>query len=227
MSGHSHGHEYEHEFEAAYGLPETLPKNEHLLWQGSPDWRRLAIEAFHVRKLAIYFALLLSMRAAFVISDGGTAAQSILAVLLLLPVAAFSLGILVLLAWLTGRNCVYTVTNRRVVMRIGIVLTITFNLPYSAIESASMRANPDGSGNVVLKPAGSDKIAYVHLWPHARPWHLKNPQPMLRAIPDVQRVATLLSAALAASAGTQPVQISATRPGERKPQSEPVDAVAA
>ena len=47
---------HEHEFEAAPGLPEPLPRGERLIWQGSPDWVQLAIHAFHVRKLAIYFS---------------------------------------------------------------------------------------------------------------------------------------------------------------------------
>ena len=212
MSGHSHGHAHEHEFEAARGLPEALPKDEHLLWQGAPDWRRLAIEALHVRKLAIYFAVLLAWRAAVVVSDGGSALQAGVAVLWVLPLALLALGTLTLLAWLTGRNSVYTVTDHRVVMRIGIVLTITFNLPYSAIESAGARIYPDGTGDLVLTPASVDKIAYVHLWPHARPWHLKHPEPMLRAVPDAQRVAELLSRALAAAAGTPGTRISVMRP---------------
>jgi hypothetical protein len=31
------------------------------------------------------------------------------------------------------------------------------------------------------------RIAYLHLWPHARPWQLKRPQPLLRALPDAAR----------------------------------------
>ena len=45
-------------FEPIRGLPDHLPKGERLLWQGAPDWRLLAIQAFHVRKVAIYFALI-------------------------------------------------------------------------------------------------------------------------------------------------------------------------
>ncbi len=209
MSGHSHGHEHEHEFEAAYGLPEELPAGERLLWQGAPDWRVLAREALHVRKLAVYFAVLLIWRGALVVADGGSAAQALLAALWLLPLAMLCVGMLALVAWLMGRTSVYTITNRRVVMRVGIVLTITFNLPYSRIESAGLRAGKDGIGDIVLTPAGSDKIAYVHLWPHARPWQVKRPEPMLRAVPDAPRVAMLLSEALAASAGLAPVRVDA------------------
>ena len=47
---------HEHEWEAAPGLPSTLPDGEAIVWQGTPDWKQLAVHAFHVRKIAIYFA---------------------------------------------------------------------------------------------------------------------------------------------------------------------------
>ena len=53
------GHEHEHELEPAYGLPERLPANERILWQGSPDWRTLARRVFFVRTLALYFLAIL------------------------------------------------------------------------------------------------------------------------------------------------------------------------
>ena len=53
----------EHEFEAAPGLPEALPAGERILWQGSPDWKLLAAEAFHVRRLSLYFALMIALQA--------------------------------------------------------------------------------------------------------------------------------------------------------------------
>ena len=61
MTIESHGHE--HEFEPQFGLPERLPAGERILWQGSPDFRALARNAFHLRKLALYFSVLLVARA--------------------------------------------------------------------------------------------------------------------------------------------------------------------
>jgi hypothetical protein len=54
---------HEHEWEAAPGLPSDLPPGERVVWQGAPDWKRLAIHAFHVRKVALYFALMLAVQA--------------------------------------------------------------------------------------------------------------------------------------------------------------------
>jgi len=190
--------EHEHEFEAAVGLPEALPAGEKLLWQGTPDWRVLAREAMHVRLLTWYFAAMLAWRGATVVLDGGAFGAAVVAMAWLLPLVLLALGMLNLLAWLVSRTSVYTITNKRVVMRIGIVLTITFNLPYRSIESAGLRLNKDGTGDIALVLAASDRIAYLHLWPHVRPWQVKRPQPMLRAIPDSARVSALLVDAIAA-----------------------------
>jgi len=191
----------EHEFESAPGLPEPLPPGERVLWQGSPDWRALARDAMHLRGLAWYFGVLLLWRGATTYSDTGSWGEAARAVLWLLPLAVAALVILAAVAWLASRASLYTITDRRVVMRVGIVLTITFNLPYSRIEAAGVRTRADGTGDLTLLIDPSDRIAYLHLWPHARPWHVRRAQPMLRALPDAQRVSVLLSRALADSAG--------------------------
>ena len=191
----------EHEFEAELGLPEPLPRGERLLWQGSPDWRLLARDALHTRLLAIYFGVLLAWRAVNVWANGGSLIDAGVAVLWLLPVALAAIGVLSVLAWLMARTSVYTITDKRVVMRIGIVLNITFNLPHAQIVSAGLRSNADGSGDLTLLLNDADRIAYVHLWPHARPWQLKRTEPMLRALPQAHAVAAILSAALADAAG--------------------------
>jgi hypothetical protein len=199
MTIESHGHE--HELEPQYGLPERLPANEKILWQGSPDARVLARSAFHIRKLALYFVALVAINAASVVTDGATAMDVLLALVWPAGLSALALGGVWTLAWLTARTAVYTVTDRRVVMRIGIVLTLTFNLPLRTLETAAMRQGPDGHGDIVLALKGPDHIAWLHLWPHARPWHLTRTQPMLRALPQVAEVAALLQKAWSAQTG--------------------------
>ena len=199
MTIESHGHE--HELEPQYGLPERLPANEKILWQGSPDARVLARSAFHIRKLALYFVALVAINAASVVADGATAMDVLLALVWPAGLSALALGGVWTLAWLTARTAVYTVTDRRVVMRIGIVLTLTFNLPLRTIETAAMRQGPNGHGDIVLALKGPDHIAWLHLWPHARPWHLTRTQPMLRALPQVANVAALLQKAWSAQTG--------------------------
>jgi hypothetical protein len=50
-------------------------------------------------------------------------------------------------------------------------------------------------GDIAIELDGPDRIAYLHLWPHARPWELNRPQPMLRALADVAAVGSLLHTA--------------------------------
>ena len=205
----------EHEFEAVHGLPEALPPGETLLWQGAPDWRVLAVDALHLRKVAIYFGVLLIWRGASASADGASPLAALVAAAGLLPLALLALALLATIAWLIARTSVYTLTDKRVVMRVGVVLCVTFNLPFSTIESAGLRMKRDGHGDITLALAGSDRIAWLHLWPHARPWRLRRTEPMLRALPHAQRVATLLADALARSAGTTAAAVPPATPATR------------
>jgi len=71
MSINNHGHEYE--FEPQFGLPERLPRDEHILWQGSPDVATLAKSAFHLRKLVAYFCILVVVGAYSAVAAGSGA----------------------------------------------------------------------------------------------------------------------------------------------------------
>lgn len=191
--------EHEHEFEAAHGLPEALPAGETQLWQGSPDPLLLARQALHLDKLVIYFGALLVWRGVSGWYDGAELVETLIALARMLALTGLALGLIGSIAWLMARSTVYTVTNRRVVMRIGVVLSITFNLPFAQIAAAGFR--PRGSkngqgGDIVLSLAGSDRIAYLHLWPHVRPWQLRRTEPMLRGLVDAKTVAQTLATAL-------------------------------
>ena len=185
---------HEHEFEAAPGLPEPLPASEKILWQGSPDWRVLGNEAFHLKTLSIYFALMVALQALLSWDATLGLSKNLMALMTSTLLACVALGLLALTAWLSASTTLYTITDKRIVMRIGIVLTLTFNLPFSRIQAAQIKNSNNGKGNIAVDLQGPDRIAYLHLWPHARPWHLKQPQPMLRALPEVANVGSLLQA---------------------------------
>jgi hypothetical protein len=189
----------EHDHEPQPGLPEPLPEGERLLWQGTPDWRVLARRGFHLRKFALYFGVLIAWRVLTAAVDGAGPVAAFASIAWTVPLAALALGFIALLAWLVGRTTLYTLTDRRVVMRIGVVLTVTFNLPLARIEAARLSSHPGGAGDIALLLDAQDRIGYLHLWPHARPWHFKRTEPSLRAVPEVQAVAALLADALAAN----------------------------
>ena len=192
------------EFEPIRGLPRRLPEGEELLWQGAPDWRKAASSVFRVRVIALYFALLLAWGAGSALLEGHGFAGAAQSFIWVVPMSLVALGILTLLAWLTGKTTVYTITSKRVVMRIGIALPITINFPFKIISSAAVKADADGFGDIPLKLSTKDKLAYLILWPHARPWRFASPEPMMRAVPQAQRVAAILAGALAAANDSAP-----------------------
>jgi hypothetical protein len=191
----SRGHDDYH-VEPIRGLPENLPPGEEILWQGAPLWWQLAKDVFHIRAAACYFGALMAWRASVRMTDAGDGVAALAAVCSLLPVALIGIGLLALLAWLSSRTTVYTITNRRIVLRIGVALTTAVNIPFCVVSAAGFCPRAGGTGNISLALSGDHRVAYSNLWPHVRPWRLAAPEPMLRAIPQAAEVATLLAAAL-------------------------------
>ncbi len=210
------GHEYE--FEPQFGLPERLPSDEHVVWQGSPDVRALAASAFHLRKLVFYFALLALACAWPALQSGAGGMAVLLSLKWIVPLSLTGLVSVWILAWMTARTTVYTLTNKRMVMRLGIVLTVSFNLPLKRIAAADVRTLDGGFGDISLALQGDDRIGWVHLWPSVRPWRINQPEPTLRAIADVQTVAAQLSEAWSHATGLQAKPL-ATAP--ERPQAAP------
>lgn len=192
----SHGHD-DFASEPVRGLPERLPADEKILWQGSPDWKSLAGSAFHLRSLIIYASLMVGWRAVSVAYDGGTTMEVLKAAGILAVLIGGALGTLAFLAWMTARDTVYTITDKRVVMRIGIALTLTIQIPFTRIASADVRLYRNGTGNIALHLMRTNRMSLFVLWPHARPWRIAQPEPMFRALPDAAQVAEILSGALA------------------------------
>jgi hypothetical protein len=210
--------------EPVRGLPEELPAGERVLWQGAPDWRALAVEAFQVRKVAIWFAALIAVRFVIYLAEGEPVLGAALSAAWLLPMALTAIGLLALLAWYSARTTVYTVTDRRLVLRIGMALTMTINVPFRLVQSAGVVVRGGGTGTLTFTLDPSVKIAWALLWPHCRPWRLARPEPALRAIPDAGRVAELVAAALLADAARHPAAASPAVtpvPAAPEPQAAP------
>ncbi|MEJ6393257.1 photosynthetic complex putative assembly protein PuhB [Gymnodinialimonas sp. 2305UL16-5] len=191
--------------EPVRGLPESLPPGEHILWQGQPNWWALAKDALSLWWVAGYFAFLFAWR-----TVGGAAteswAQSATAASFFLVLGAIVCALLILVALIQAKASVYTITNRRVAMRIGAALTMTLNLPYKQVMNANLGLRKDGTGTIALEmhPEGGMTFSYLMTWPHVRPWKMAHTQPALRCINDAKEVAAILSEA-AQTAVSEPV----------------------
>jgi hypothetical protein len=185
----------DHEFEPIPGLPADLPPGETIVWQGRPQWRMLARRAFKVRWLAAYFGVFVAART---VSTVMTARWLEGAVQLLAMIAVFSacLGLCHLLAWLAARSTLYTITTHRVVMRIGVALPVTWNLPFARIAAADLVVRAEGDGDVVLQLVAPDRVALFHLWPHSKVTRLLRASPAMRAIAEPSMVAARLEQAV-------------------------------
>ena len=181
-------------FEPIRGLPEQLPEGEHILWQGAPDPWRLAREALGLRWVAGYFALLAFWRVGVSSADVpfGVALMHGLPFILSGVVAC---AILYGIAYVQARSTVYTLTNKRVAMRIGAALTMTLNLPYTWIGTAKLDLKSSGHGTLAFELIGETKVSYLMSWPHVRPWRIARTQPALRCIADAQNVAQIFAEA--------------------------------
>ena len=210
-------------------LPADIPEGERVLWFGRPEWVSLARTAYRADLVAAYFGAL-AVWNAVADSEAGAVAVAI-AIGKSLVLGAACLSLLSLLAWLSARTTLYVVTSRRIVMKVGIALPIFFNIPYSQIASAALRSFNDGTGEIPLALAPGRRIALLHLWPHARPFHVANPQPALRSIADVSEVAETLRQAMIAEAqtrlGVANVSAPVAGPASAQQQTFPSGAVAA
>jgi len=181
------------------GLPQTLPEGERILWQGAPSAWALTRDALRLRWVAGYFALLFGWRTVSLAAEMSWARAATESSFFLV-LGAGCCALLAAIGWAQARSTVYTVTDRRVIMRIGAALTMTMQFPYKWVGAADLVTRPDGTGTIALRTLGETRFSYLLLWPHARPWRFARTQPALRCIPEAAKVARLVAEAAGASA---------------------------
>ncbi|MBS0374651.1 MAG: PH domain-containing protein [Proteobacteria bacterium] len=181
-------------------LPQPLPPGERVLWQGRPRWQSLAVHGYHLRKVSAYLALMVAVRGIELATDPAastaTAARGTATAALL---ALTAIGLIALLAYLSARAALFTLTSRRVLLRHGVALSMTLNLPLRTLESADLAQHRDGTGSIALRLPPAERVGYLLNWPFVRPSRLAHPEPLLRDLPDAPRLAGLLAGALSAT----------------------------
>ena len=176
-------------------LPSDVPLGEQVLWHGRPETLGLMRRAFRADFVLAYFIALTIWNAA----SAPDAATSALIGAKTLGIGAAALALLALLAFAHARASLYVLTTRRLVIKAGVALPIFINLPFSQIESAAVKLYADGTADIPVTIAKGQRVAYLALWPHARPFHFSLPQPALRAVAKGAEMADALSRALLAA----------------------------
>ena len=99
------------------------------------------------------------------------------------------------LAFMQAKAAVYTLTNKRVAMRIGAALTMTLNLPYVCIGNAALDLKRTGHGTLAFELIGETRLSFLMSWPHVRPRHWARTQPALRCIAEAEKVTEIFAEA--------------------------------
>ncbi len=176
------------------GVAEALPPGERVLWEGAPAPRAIARHLLFVRPLGAYFTVMIAWWVAANIGKAGTvgfwapvAMQSLL--------AGAVLGGVVAVARAIAGSTTYAITDRRIVMRLGLVFQLTVNIPLKYVVGAKAKTFRDGSGQIALQLDGKEKLAWIVLFPHVRPWRFTRPEPLLRGLADPAAVGAILRSA--------------------------------
>ncbi len=178
-----------------------LAPGEAIVWRGAPSWRGMARDIFHLRAVTLYFGGLFVLDAGQAWAKKLPVAQALHDSVPLFAIAVVALGILSAFAWFTGRTTRYVVTDRRVILHYGVAMPAVLSLPYAQIVTASVAVNRDHTGDIALKLKAGTRMPYLKLWPLARAWHVTEPQPMLRGVPQVAVVGSLLARAVQIAEG--------------------------
>jgi hypothetical protein len=198
------------------GIGEPLPAGETVLWTGGPERAAIARRVCHTRGVAAYFGVLLAFLLLGGRSPGGAMRDAASGAALLVGMGAAVLAFAHVYAALVARSTVYAITERRLVLRIGVAIPAVLNIPFDRVESVDLRTAADGTGDVTVTLTGNARVAYLLLWPHARPWRYAQPQPALRGLRDAVDVGATLAEAVRASVAAADAPTTAPRPAAQE-----------
>ncbi|KGF68827.1 phosphonoacetate hydrolase [Hoeflea sp. BAL378] len=187
----------EHDYEPVPGLPARLPDGEYILWQGAPSSAAVSRRVMKTRWIAGYFAVLVIWNISAGLYDGRQPSEILFSSGALTILSTIGIGLMEAFAWGVQKTTLYTITNRRIVMRIGVALSATFNLPFTRIVSVDMREGKNGVGDIALTLMPGDRLSWLVFWPHVRGFRKGALMPQLICLKDVAIAGNVLAAALA------------------------------
>lgn len=185
-------------FETPEGLPEPPPEGERILWTGAPKAGELGHRLFATKWIG-GIAVLLAVSSLFSpLHANATVGQHAMIVVMLLLAGALGIGFAMFWGWLVAINTRYTITNERIVIRHGVTMPMSINVPFAKIATASTKVRGDASGDVSVALLDGNRVSWFAAYPHTRPWTWQGVQPAFRCVPEAGNVARLLHDALVA-----------------------------
>jgi hypothetical protein len=196
----------EHEIEPLPGLPGVPPVGEVILWQGRPSSALVARHLLKIRWIVGYFLVLATWAVAAGFSDGHPAGGILFSVAVLTALAGLLIGMIELFSWAVEETTLYTITTERVVIRFGVAISMTLNLPFRQIDGVSLARIGDKAGLIAIALAPGQRISWLIQWPHVRGFRFAKPEPSLVYLPDADKAASVLSAAIGQYRGARAEQ---------------------
>ncbi|NBB46837.1 PH domain-containing protein [Rhizobium sp. CRIBSB] len=196
----------EHEIEPLPGLPGVPPAGEVVLWQGRPSSALIARHLLKVRWIVGYFLILASWAVVAGLNDGQPAGGILFSVAVLTALAGVLIGMIELFAWAVEKTTLYTITTERVVMRFGVAISMTLNLPFRQIDSVSLAKIGEKAGVIAIALLPGQRLSWLIQWPHVRGFRFSKPEPSLIFLADAEKAAKVLSAAVGQYRGARAEQ---------------------
>lgn len=196
----------EHEIEPLPGLPGVPPAGEVVLWQGRPSSALVARHLLKIRWIVGYFLILASWAIVAGLNDGQPAGGILFSVAVLTALAGVLIGMIELFAWAVEKTTLYTITTERVVMRFGVAISMTLNLPFRQIDSVSLAKIGEKAGVIAIALLPGQRLSWLIQWPHVRGFRFSKPEPSLIFLADAEKAAKVLSAAVGQYRGARAEQ---------------------
>lgn len=196
----------EHEIEPLPGLPGVPPAGEVILWQGRPSSALVARHLLKIRWIVGYFLILASWAVIAGVTDGQPAGGILFSVAVLTALAGVLIGMIELFAWAVEKTTLYTITTERIVMRFGVAISMTLNLPFRQIDGVALARLGEKAGMIAISLLPGPRLSWLIQWPHVRGFRFSRPEPSLIYLPDADKVASVLSAAIGQYRGARAEQ---------------------
>jgi hypothetical protein len=190
------GHHDDFEFEPIPGLPESPPEGEQVLWSGSPLKWRLGPHVFRTKWILVLFAILAVSSIFSGLNHGAGFTRIAVTFATMLFLGGLIALFFTLMGWLIAINTIYTITNKRLVIRHGVTMPMTINVPFAKVARADAKVRRDGTADISLALLDGNRLSIFAIWPHNRPWSWQSAAPAMRMVPDGAKVADILVNAL-------------------------------